>query len=110
MLGLALLLSVAISTANSSIPFTYFDNRMMIKCTIDGKGPFAMIVDTGDPVVSVTPETASRLAENVHNAGTITGAGNYAIKSGATTLQRLSIGALSFHNVSAESNRSKRDP
>ena len=104
MLGLALILSVAVSlrNANASIPFTYFDNRMMIKCMIDGKGPFDMIVDTGAPVVAVTPETAYRLAQNVHNAGVITGAGNYAVKSGGTTLQRLSIAALSFNKVSAE--------
>ena len=99
---LVFILSVAISSWSVSVPFTYFDNRMMIKCMIDGSGPFDMIVDTGDPVVTVTPETANRLAANVHNAGVITGAGNYAVKSGATTLQTLSIGSLSFNNVSAE--------
>ncbi len=104
MLGLALILSVALSSGNTnaSIPFTYFDNRMMIQCMIDGKGPFDMVVDTGSPVVAITPETAHRLAENVHNAGVVTGAGNYAVKSGGTTLQRLSIAALSFNKVSAE--------
>ncbi len=102
MLGLALILSLAIGSGNASTPFVYFDNRMMIKCMIDGTGPFDMIVDTGDPVVTITPETANRLAANVHNAGVVTGAGNYAVKSGATTLQTLSIASLSFKNVSAE--------
>jgi len=102
MLGFALILSLAISSWNSSIHFTYFDNRMMIKSMIDGKGPFDMIIDTGAPVVAITPETANRLAANVYNAGVTTGAGNHAVKSGGTTLQRLSIASLSFNNVSAE--------
>ncbi len=99
---LALILSVAINSPNATIPFTYFDNRMMIECTIDGKGPFDMIVDTGDPAVTITPETASRIAANVHDAGVTTGAGNHAVKSGGTMLQTLSISALTFTNVSAE--------
>jgi hypothetical protein len=104
MLALELILSVAVSSsnANATIPFTYFDNRMMIKCMIDGKGPFDMIVDTGAPVVAITPQTAQRLAKSVHNAGTVTGAGNHAVKSGGTTLQNLSIASLSFNNLSAE--------
>jgi len=102
MLVLALILSVAISSWNPSIPFTYFDNRMVIKSMIDGEGPFDMIIDTGAPDVAITPETAKRLAANVHNAGLVTGAGNYAVKNGATTLQSLSIASLSFNNVSAD--------
>ena len=102
MFALALVLAVAVSSRNASIPFTYFDNRMIIRCMVDGKGPFDMIVDTGAPVVAVTPETAHRLAKNVHDAGMVSGAGNYTVQSGGTTLQRLSIGSLSFNNVSAE--------
>jgi Aspartyl protease len=99
---LALILSVAVNSSNATIPFTYFDNRMMIECTIDGKGPFDMIVDTGDPAVTITPETASRIAANVHDAGVATGAGTHAVKSGGTILQTLSISSLTFANVSAE--------
>jgi hypothetical protein len=86
----------------ATVPFTYVDNRMMIDCMINGQGPFVMIVDTGDPVISITPETAKRLAVTVREAGTATGAGNKSVKTGSTTLGTLSIGALSFKNADAE--------
>lgn len=100
--GFVFLISLAISSWSVSIPFTYFDNRMMITCMIDGRGPFDMVVDTGDPDVTITPETAKRLAEKVHSAGVTSGAGNNAVESGGTTLQTLSIASLSFHTVKAD--------
>ena len=39
-----------------TVPFTYVDNRMVVDCMIDGQGPFAMIVDTGAPDITITPE------------------------------------------------------
>jgi hypothetical protein len=72
---------------------------MMIECKIDGRGPFHMIVDTGDPVMTITPETARRLGLSVKNAGTVTGGGNNAVESGDARLATLEIGSLSLSNV-----------
>lgn len=85
-----------------TVPFTYFDNRMMIVCNINGKGPFHVIVDTGDPTISITPETSRRLGLTVRNAGTVTGAGNNVAQRGSTTLARLAIGSLLFSDVAAD--------
>jgi hypothetical protein len=87
---------------HATVPFTYVDNRMMIDCMINGQGPFVMIIDTGDPVISITPETAKRVAVGVRDAGTVTGAGNNSVKTSSTKLEMLSIGPLSFKNVDAE--------
>lgn len=91
----------AIMSPPATVPFTYFDNRMMIECKIDGKGPFHMIVDTGDPVMTITPETARRLGLTVRRAGTVTGAGNHAVENGDARLATLAIGSLSLANVDA---------
>lgn len=91
-----------IGSMNVSVPFTYFDNRMVIECRIDGKGPFHMIVDTGDPDVTITPQTAAKLTANVRGAGKITGAGNLAVQAGRTRLKTLSIGTRLFGNVEVD--------
>ena len=35
------------AATSTTVPFTLFDNRMLIAVTLDGSGPFTMIVDTG---------------------------------------------------------------
>ena len=84
-----------------SIPFTYVDNRMMIVCTIDGQGPFYMIVDTGDPGFTITPEVARRLAVPVRYRSGGSGAGNNTVTFGTTKLADFSIGALSYKGIVA---------
>ncbi|MBV8245793.1 MAG: aspartyl protease family protein [Candidatus Eremiobacteraeota bacterium] len=87
--------------ASAPIPFTYFDNRMLIRCTIDGR-QFTTIVDTGDPGMTITPETARTLGLRVRSNGAETGAGNRAVTSGATTLASLRIGPESFTNIATD--------
>ena len=94
--------AVAPSAAQTTIPFTYVDNRIVIECKIDGQGPFAMILDTGSPSIALTPETAAKLAVAVRDAGTVTGAGNNAAKNGRATIARLSLGNLTFKGLGAD--------
>jgi hypothetical protein len=83
------------------VPFTYHDNRMFVQCTINGKGPFSVILDTGSPEVSVTPETAQALGVKTHDNGTVTGAGNTAVKYANATLATVSLGDVTLRNVNA---------
>jgi|SRR5580692_4608349 len=94
--------SAAPSAGQTTIPFTYVDNRIVVECEIDGKGPFAMILDTGSPSIALTPETAAKLAVAVRDAGTVTGAGNNAAKNGRAAIARLSLGNLTFNNLDAD--------
>jgi Aspartyl protease len=88
-----------VSTA--TVPFTFVDNRMMIDCTIDGKGPFVMAVDTGSSETVITPETAKRIGLAVRDSGTTYGAGERTVPNGGAKLATLSIGALTFANLEA---------
>jgi hypothetical protein len=74
---------------------------MTIQCTINGTGPFTMIVDTGSPDVVVDQSAASLLGLRVTKAGTITGAGNKPVDIGGTELRSLAIGSQIFHNLPA---------
>ena len=97
-----LMAAAAPATAATTIPYSYVDNRIVVECRLDGKGPFAMILDTGSPSIAVTPETAGRLAVAVHAAGTVSGAGNRAAKSGRTKIATLALGSLTFRHLDAE--------
>jgi len=101
-----LLLAAQIAAAppgdETTIPFTYVDNRMVVECKIDGKGPFSMIVDTGSPTIAITPETAAKIAVAVRDAGTVTGAGNNTVKNGQAAIATLSLGKLTFKRLNAD--------
>jgi hypothetical protein len=102
MYALILAILTTAGPGNVTVPFTYFDNRIVIQCSIDGRGPFSMIVDTGSPDVVVTPETAERLGAKVRSIGMTTGAGNKAVTEGSTMLHSLSIASLSFADMTAD--------
>jgi hypothetical protein len=89
------------SSAGVTVPFVFVDNRMTIECTIDGKGPFVMIVDTGSSGDAITPETARRLGIATQDAGTTYGAGERSVKRGRAKLATLSLGALTFKDADA---------
>jgi predicted aspartyl protease len=87
------------SAQSTSVPFVLFDNRMMIQVTIDGKGPFAMIVDTGSTSETITPEVARRIGLQTRAAGTATGAGSGSPPLAVTQLSSIAIGSLHFDNL-----------
>jgi predicted aspartyl protease len=87
--------------AIATVPFTFVDNRMMIECTIDGKGPFVMALDTGSSGTVITPETAQRIGVAVAENGTTYGAGEGTVKNGATKLAKLELGSRTFRNLDA---------
>jgi Aspartyl protease len=87
--------------ATATVPFTFVDNRMMIECTIDGKGPFVMALDTGSSGNVITPETAQRIGVTVRENGTTYGAGEGTVKNGSTKLATFAIGSRTFRNLDA---------
>ncbi len=91
----------ASSATTTSVPFTFVDNRMMIQCKIDGRGPFEMIIDTGSPDVVVDQHVADMLGLTVRNGGSVSGAGNKRVQIGTTELRSLSIGSESFGGLPA---------
>jgi len=87
---------------STSVPFTLFDNRMLIETTIDGDGPFMMIVDTGSTSVTITPWVAQRIGLRTRAAGSATGAGSASVPVSVTRLSSVGIGSLHFAGLSAE--------
>jgi hypothetical protein len=96
-----ILTGVVASDAATSIPFTFVDNRMTIQCTINGTGPFTMIVDTGSPDTVIDRSAAKLLGLRVSNGGTTTGAGNKPVHIGSTEVRSLALGSQLFQKVPA---------
>lgn len=105
MLG-ALLLSAIVGPAqaatSTTVPFALFDNRMFVEASVDGAGPFTMIVDTGSNSVLVTPQVAHRLGLTLRAAGVATGVGSGSSSLSRTRLSSLTIGSLRFSEMPAE--------
>ncbi len=89
------------SAASATLPFTLFDNRMLIAVSLDGKGPFSMIVDTGSSSLVITLDVARRLGIAARAAGRAYGAGSGSSALAAARVPSLAIGALRFRNVNA---------
>jgi hypothetical protein len=88
----------------STVPFTLFDNRIVVQATVDGRGPFSLIVDTGAPALMLTTSAARRLGLPLRAAGSITGAGSGKSALSLTTTPSFVLGSLHFTNVRTEVN------
>ncbi len=91
MLGLA-----ALALALVTVPFTVFDNRMLVQSTLNGVNGFALIVDTGSQGVLITPEVARRLHLKLRPARSISGAGAGTLPAWSTQLRDLTLGGRHF--------------
>jgi hypothetical protein len=92
----------AYAPESTTVPFALFDNRMLVRTMLDGKGPFTMIVDTGTYTVTVTPLAAQRLGLATQSGGSAFGAGSNSVRVGTAHLKSLEIGALRFENLHAD--------
>ncbi|HET6275955.1 MAG TPA: alpha/beta fold hydrolase [Candidatus Cybelea sp.] len=90
------------SADSATIPFMLFDNRMLIEVSLDGKGPFSMIVDTGSSSLVITPDVARRLGIVARPAGRAYGAGSGSSALASARVPSLAIGSLRFRDVNAD--------
>ncbi|HEV3091994.1 MAG TPA: alpha/beta fold hydrolase [Candidatus Cybelea sp.] len=99
----AILLAAAVSRTNASttIPFTMFDNRMLVTASLNGKGPFTMIVDTGSDSLVVTPAVARRLHMATRSVGNAGGAGSGSTPAALGHVSGVCIGSLRLEGVPA---------
>jgi PDZ domain/Aspartyl protease len=88
----------AAAAAGSTIssPFTLVDNRVFIPATVDGKGPYSFVLDTGVDGWGVTTTVAHELAIAPGKAEQITGAGEGSDTMHELTLRGVNFGGLSF--------------
>lgn len=96
MFGLITLLAALVT-----LPFTLFDNRIMVQASLNGTGGFSMILDTGASGVLITPEAAQRLHLKAKPAAAISGAGAGQLAASTTGLRDLELGGRRFGRLNA---------
>jgi alpha-beta hydrolase superfamily lysophospholipase len=94
--------ALAPPATSTTVPFTLLDNRMLIQATLDGAGPFTMIVDTGSESLVITPSVAQRLGLALRAAGSTGGAGSGSSQLSLSRVESVGIGAMRFDNLSAD--------
>lgn len=86
-----------------SSPFTLVDNRVFLPATLDGKGPYSLLLDTGVDGWGVAATVAHGLAIAQGKAERIEGAGETRDTVHELTLRRVEIAGVSFSDQSAVS-------
>ena len=81
-----------------TLPFRLVDNRVFIEAKINGKGPFALILDTGASG-TVMRGAVERLGLKIENESQQRGVGEKTVASGETHLNELQIGDAHFYDL-----------
>jgi predicted aspartyl protease len=87
--------TIADASGQVTLPFRLLNNHIFIDASVNGKGPFPFLVDTGGHDI-LTPSTAKALGLRPIGAIEASGAGDKTQTSGYTRIDSLSFGAASL--------------
>jgi hypothetical protein len=86
-----LLLSVPASAAPVTVPFEMIGNELYVTATVDGKGPFRFLLDTG-AVDIVSESLAAQLGLALGGDVRVRGTGDKSVQSATVTVPSLNVG------------------
>jgi PDZ domain/Aspartyl protease len=79
--------------ASVTLPFRLLNNHIYISVTVNGKGPFTFIVDTGGHTL-IAPHLVTELGLKSVGAAAMSGAGEKTAASGFTHVEDIGLGAM----------------
>src|SRR5258708_6558873 len=82
----------------ADVPFQLIDNRVFLPVTLNGKGPFQMLLDTGADTGGISLETMRAIAAPVAGRERIGGAGEGTDTVIKTRIASLQIGRATFRD------------
>ncbi len=95
-------LSIDGDRASVEVPFTLIDNRNFVDVTLNGRGPFKFILDTGGGSgVVVTPDVARKIGLIGVGSKDVSGAGAGKEAASLARLDQVQLGAIHLTNVPA---------
>lgn len=77
---------------DSGVSLTDLAGILVVDATIDGKGPFHFVLDTGAGITVVTPALAETLAAKASGATSMSGMGKNAVNAQTIVLDTVSVG------------------
>jgi predicted aspartyl protease len=110
MRGFIALVTATVAAAHFAVPFRMIDNREFVDAYVNGKGPYAFVVDTGS-VTLITPEVAAAAGVASVDGGLSGGVGEKREPIRQAVLDRFAFGDVSLAQlaVSVGSLREIRD-
>lgn len=85
------------NVASVTVPFRLLNNHIYVNVTVNGKGPFTYIVDTGGHNL-IAPHLVTELGLKSIGAAAMSGAGEKTAASGFTHVDDIGLGAVHLHN------------
>ena len=83
----------------ASMSLSVIDNRLFVDVTIDGKGPFSFILDTGSSDTTVSTALATRLKLPALKSDSGIGAGEQPLAFQTVRVRALSVGGVRMHDL-----------
>jgi PDZ domain/Aspartyl protease len=83
--------------ASVTLPFRLLNNHIYVTGTVNGKGPYTFIVDTGGHTL-ISPHLAAEAGLKVIGAAAMSGAGDKTAQSGFTHVDEIALGAARLRN------------
>lgn len=81
---------------STSLPFDSANNLIVIKATLNGKGPFRFLLDTGASHHVMKPEIAQALGLKVTDSGELDAGGRGRVRAGSVWVSKLQVGGLTL--------------
>jgi hypothetical protein len=95
--GVTVVFLACIASAQT-LPFELIDNRVFVDLSLNGKGPYKFILDTG-AVAAISDTVARELKLNVADGAENGGVGEKTVRTGRTRVRDLKLGDISLHDL-----------
>jgi hypothetical protein len=83
--------------ASVTLPFRLLNNHIYVTGTVNGKGPYTFIVDTGGHTL-LSPHLVTEVGLKSVGAAAMSGAGDKTATSGFTHVDEIALGAVRLHD------------
>jgi hypothetical protein len=89
-----------IDGASVTVPFRLLNNHIYLQATVDGKGPYTFILDTGGHTL-LSPKIIKEAGLKAAGAAVGSGAGKGTVLSGFVQFHEIAIGGVKLHDQTA---------
>jgi hypothetical protein len=86
---------------SATVPFSFEDNRIFVQCMINGRGPYAFVVDTGAGDITIDRAVAHQLDLHGEHAGNLGGAGSNTVSYSTASVASVAVGTAFALNQQA---------
>jgi len=84
-----------------TISYRKIGNNILVATTINGRGPFDFVLDTGAEVTLLSPQTVATLGIATGNSARVSGVGGQSMTAGTAVLDEIAVGGARVGGLTA---------